>query len=230
MDTDELVKRYNLDLKKLEQEQKKLAEQLEIKDKLDFKLADKFGAITNVFLKNKIISSIIVCNKDYEIIDRAYSFEKLTFPYIAGFRAYRELPAMISAYNKLSERPDVIFISGYGLIHPRLGLVSHFSLAVGVPCIGISDSFDECIVKDADVFKENKKVGKVLVTKPHSRPLCVSPGNLISIETSYELSKKFINLPHKLPEPLHIAHKYAKEIMKELNSNNCVKENSVTEV
>ena len=44
----------------------------------------------------------------------------------------------------------------------------------------------------------------------------VSPGNLISIETAYEFSKKLINLPHKKPEPMHLAGKYAREVRKEL--------------
>ena len=44
----------------------------------------------------------------------------------------------------------------------------------------------------------------------------VSPGNNISIESSYELSKNMIKLPHKKPEPLHLAAKYAKEVRQEL--------------
>jgi len=44
----------------------------------------------------------------------------------------------------------------------------------------------------------------------------ISLGNQISINTCYELCKKFIRLPHKLPEPLHLAGKYGREIKKEL--------------
>ena len=71
-------------------------------------------------------------------------------------------------------------------------------------------------MKKEDILLNGKKVGKVLQEKPGSKPLYISPGNKISIETAYELAKKFIILPHKLPEPLHIAHKYSKEIRKEL--------------
>ena len=44
----------------------------------------------------------------------------------------------------------------------------------------------------------------------------ISPGNLISIKTAYEICKNFIYLPHKKPEPLHLAGKYAREVGKEL--------------
>jgi len=216
MEREELIKKYGINIEKLENEQLELAKKLEIKDKIDFSLADKFGAFFNTFIKNKILSCVIVCSKDYEVLDRAYSFEKTSFPYIAGFRAYRELPAMILAYNKLNEKPDVVFIPGMGITHPKLGLASHFSISADVPSIGVSNSVFGCNEKGDDILKDGKKVGKKLITKPGSRPLCISPGNQISINTSYELCKKFINLPHKMPEPMHLARKYGREVENEL--------------
>lgn len=216
MDREELIKRYDIDIPKLEKGQLKLAKQLKIKDKINFSLADKFGAFFNTFVRSKILSCAIVCNKNYEIVDRAYAFEKVNFPYLAGFRAYRELPAMILAFNKLNERPDVVFVSGMGIAHPRLGLASHFSISAGVPSIGVSNSVFDCEEKREDILKEGKKVGKILVTKQGSRPFYINPGNLISVETAYKLCKEFVNLPHKLPEPIHLARKYGREVEKEL--------------
>ncbi len=216
MNREELIKKYDIDIAKLEKEQLKLAKELEIKDKIDFSLADKFGAISTTFLKNKFLCCIIVCNKDYEIIDRAYVLEKVKFPYLAGFRAYRELPIMVMAFNKLKEKPDVFLVPGQGIIHPRLGLASHFSLSVGVPTIGVSNSIIDCKIKGEDILKKEKKVGKVLISKSGSRPMYISPGNLITVKTSYDLCKGFINLPHKKPEPLHLVGRYARDVGKEL--------------
>ncbi len=221
MDQEELIKRYNLDLPKLEREQIKLAAQLEIKDKIDFSLADKFGAFFTTFIGNKILTCIIVCNRDYEVIDRAYAFEKVAFPYLAGFRAYRELPAMMIAYNKLNERPDVVFVPGFGITHPRLGLSSHFSLSASVPSIGIANSVVDCEINEKpqdgeNIKKKNKVVGKVLQIKPGSSPLYVSPGNLINVDTAFNICKQFVNLPHKFPEPIHLARKYGREVENEL--------------
>jgi deoxyribonuclease V len=216
MEKEELIKKYNIDIKKLEDEQTRLAKQLELKDKIDFSLADRFGAIETIFVKNKILCCIIVCDKNYEILDRAYVFDKVVFPYIAGFRDYRELSSMIEAYAKLNEKPDVVFIQGQGIIHPRLGLASHFSLNAGVPSIGVSNSVINCKIKGEDIFSNEKKTGKVLISKLQSKPMYVSPGNQISLDSAYELCKKFINLPHKLPEPMHLAGKYSREVKKEL--------------
>ncbi len=212
----ELVKKFNIDLKKLEKEQEKLAEQLKIKDSIDFSLADKISAIDNAFFQNNIISACVVVSPEMEIIEQEYFSDKLRFPYISGFRAYRELPSMIEAFNKLEEKPDVVFINGHGISHPRLGMASHFSISCGVPSIGIANSLIVGEVKGEDIVLNGKKVGKVLIGKPGSRPMYVSPGNLISIETAFKLAERFIMLPHKLPEPLHLAHKYSREIIKEM--------------
>lgn len=216
MNVDEIANKYGIDLKKLEQEQKKLAKELKILDSIDFSLIDKIGAIDNSFFKNTIISACILLTPEMEIIDQEYFSDKLKFPYISGFRSYREIPSMVEAFNKLDEKPDVIFVPGHGIAHPRLGLASHFSISTRIPTIGVASSLLEGEVKEDDIIINAKKVGKTLVSKPGSKPMYISPGNLISIKTALEISKKFIRLPHKLPEPLHLAHKYSKEIREEI--------------
>jgi len=214
----ELCEKYNINLEKLKKEQLELAKGLEIKDSLDFSLVERYGAIENLIIKNKIISAMIVCDKDFEIVEEAYFLDTLRFPYIFGFKAYRELPAMSSVFNKIKEKPDVIFIKGNGIANPRLGMASHFSLVTGIPSIGIADDlFDGVEVKKEDIILDKNKVGKIFISRPGSKPMYVSPGNKISIDTSLKLVKDTIVLPHKMPEPLHLARKYAKDIKKELN-------------
>ena len=216
----ELSIKYNLNFDLLEKEQLAFAKKLVLKDLIDLSHISLYGAIEVIFLKNKLLCSIIVCNTEFEIVDKSYVLEKVTFPYFPGFRNYRELPIMISAFEKLHEKPDVFFISGQGIIHPRLGLASHFGLVTGIPTIGVSNSIIDCEIpneKDgAFIFKQGKKVGNILLIKSGSNPLYISPGNNISVESSYELSKKLIKLPHKRPEPIHIAGKYAKKVKEEL--------------
>jgi len=215
----ELSKKYGIDFDKLEKEQTNLFKELIIKDKIDFSLAERFGAVDVIFIKNKILCCFVVCDKNFEIIDRSYILEKVKFPYFPGFRSYRELPSMITAFEKLNEKPDVVFIDGQGIIHPRLGLASHFGLSTVVPTIGVSNSLIDCKAENedgADILKNGKKAGNVLIVKKGSNPLFISPGNNISIKASYNISKNLIRLPHKKPEPMHLASKYAKSVKKEL--------------
>lgn len=218
MEKKELAGRYGIDLNVLEKEQAELAKLLTIKDALDFSCAERIGAIENLIVKNKIISAVIVCDKNFEIIEQEYFLDKLRFPYIHEFKSYREVPSMAAAFHKLKEKPDFILVKGEGKNHLRLGLASHFSIAAGnAPTIGVSDSlFEGNLIEGEKVIMDKKKVGIVLASREGSKPLYICPGNGISIETAYGLVKKMIIYPHKFPEPMHLAHKYAKEIKKEL--------------
>jgi len=213
---EEILAKYKIDLTKLEKEQKTLAKQLVIKDSIDFSKVVKVGGYSNIFFQNKIISGIIILNPAFELVEQKYFSDKIRFPYIPGFRAYRELPAMTSCFYQLDEKPEVVFISGHGISHPRLGLASHFSLLTQVPSIGIADSLLVGEVKGDDVLLNGKVVAKVLQTKVGSKPIYVSPGNLISMKSAVELTRKFVREPHKLPEPLRMSHKYAKDVMREV--------------
>jgi deoxyribonuclease V len=216
MGAKEIAKKFDINLEKLKREQDKLSKMLKIKDSIDFSTIDKIAAIDNAFFKNQIISGCVLVSPDMEILEQEYALEKSTFPYIPGFRTYRELPCMVKAFNNLQTPPDIVLIPGHGIAHIRLGLASHFSLSTKIPSIGIGKSLLQGEVKGQDIFLNNKKVGKVLITKKGSRPLYVSPGDLISINTAHKVCKGLIKPPHKLPEPLHIAHKYSKEIRKEM--------------
>ena len=212
----EIIEKYKIDIKKLEKEQETLAKQLTIKDSIDFSKVEKIGGISNIFYQNKIISACVVLNSEFEIIEQKYAEEKLKFPYIPGFRAYRELPAMVSCFSQIEDVPEVVFVSGHGISHLRLGLASHFSLASNVPTIGVADDLIVGEMKGEDIIFNNKVVGRVLQTKIGGRPIYVSPGNMISLNSACELTRKFVKEPHKLPEPLRLAHKYAREVMKEI--------------
>jgi len=217
MDESELIKKYNIDIEMLKREQLKLAKVLTFKDSQDFSLIDKIGAVETAIIQNKIVSVIVVCDKEFNILEQQYSADKLRFPYLHEFRSYRELPTLIEAFNKLTEKPQVILLRGHGITHPRLGLASHFAIAVNTPVIGVADNlFDIDKVEGDNILKEGKVVGKVLHSKVKSNPLYISVGSGISLNTSYELVKIFIKQPHKLPEPLHLAHKYAKSVADEL--------------
>lgn len=214
---EELAKKYDIDLNKLEDEQKKLAENIHIDDSMEFNVIERVAGVENIFFKNKIISAIVVMNSNFEVLEQQYFSDKVRFPYISGFRAYRELPSMIQCFNLLEEKPSVVFIKGHGIAHPNgLGLASHFSISTGVPAIGIADSLLVGEIRKEDIVLNKKVIGKVLKTKEGGKPLLISPGNLISLKSAVELTKKFTKEPHKFPEPLTAAHKYAREIRKEL--------------
>jgi len=220
MEKEELIQKYGIDVKKLEEEQIKLAKDLEIKE--IFKLNDVkyIGAIETLLVKNQIIAAMIVVDREYEVVEEAYFLDKLRFPYLHGFKSYRELPAMTAAFNKIREKPDIIIINGDGINHSRLGIASHLSLSINVPVIGVEDKlFEGNESKEDEVLMNGKVVGKKLITKEGAKPVFVFPGNQVDVNGSSDFVKNLIVPPHKMPEPLHLVHRYAKDIKKELKIN-----------
>jgi deoxyribonuclease V len=205
-------------IRKFKEGQLKLAKKVVVKDEFDeIKLV---GGVDQAFKDNEVISAVVVCDyKTMKVIERQYSVVKTNVPYIPSYLSYREAPAIIEAVNKLENKPDILLIDGHGIAHPRkIGLASHVGLSLDIPTIGIAKALLVGEVKEGRIIIEESTRGYTLTTKEHANPLFVSPGNKVSLKSSLEIVKNCIRLPHKLPEPLHLAHRYTNKIRKELKN------------
>ena len=152
-----------------------------------------------------------------EVKEKAYTIKKAPVPYMAGFLAYTEGPAISEAYAKLEQKPDVMIFDGNGILHPRrCGLASHIGVLLDIASIGVARHLLVGEVKGNVVYVDKEARAELLITREHSKPIYISPGHKISLKTSVEIVKKCIKFPHKLPEPLHLAHKYSNEIRDKL--------------
>jgi len=209
-----------IDIELLREEQKKLAKLVSMQDAFDFKLSSRFAGVhTEVLDKTKeILATIAVLDEDLECIEDKYAIKKIKFPYIPGYRAYRELPAILVAYDKLEEQPDLIFIEAHGIAHPRgFGLASHLGLSINKPVIGVSKNILIGKEEKDNVVLRNKVIATKIVTHEGSRPLFISVGHMISLKSAVEMVKKCIKQPHKLPEPLVQARKTADRVRQEID-------------
>ena len=74
-----------------------------------------------------------------EVIDQQVARAPTRMPYIPGLLGFRELPALLEALARLERAPDLAFIDGHGIAHPRrLGIAAHFGVATNLPCIGVA--------------------------------------------------------------------------------------------
>jgi deoxyribonuclease V len=94
-------------------------------------------------------------------------------------------------------------------------MASHLGLVLDVQTIGVAKSLMLGKNEDGKILVGNEIRAAEVKTKEHAKPLYVSPGHRISLETSVELVKQCIRLPHKLPEPLHLAHRLAEKLREE---------------
>ncbi len=208
-----------MDLSELKKEQLKLAPKVLLKDGFTSSASLKTIAGTSCIpLGTKLLAAVVVCEfpsmKLREM--KSYLLDN-PLPYRPGFQAYREMPAIIEAYNQLEQEPDLILVSGAGIAHPRrLGIASHLGLALNRPTIGVTESLLCGHVQQGKIIVENEICGFEIKTREYSKPIYASPGHLVSLGGVLNLIPRTIHYPHKLPEPLHLAHKLAKRKAKEL--------------
>ncbi len=200
-----------MDTFKFKKEQERLAKRLSIKD--SFEKISTVGGVACIKKEDKLIASIIVLYFPSLELKEKQSFilsDPLNLP--QEFQSYVQLPAIIEACNKLEQDPDLLLVLGDGINHPRkLGLASHVGLATNIPTIAVTQKKYCGEEKDNKILINGEFRGYTLKTNPHANPLYVAPGNNISLSTTKKLFSQLIKLPHKLPEPLHLAQKRAKK-------------------
>jgi len=201
-----------MDIEKLRKEQSKYAQKVSLKD--TFKKISSIAGAVQVFYGNKIVSGMSTCDSDgFSIREQHYSLGKVSLPYMSGLLFYREGPAILEAFSLLQQKPDILLVQGNGILHPRrCGIASQIGIMLDIPTIGIAKSLALGEVNNGTIYIEKEARGYEVMSRDHARPLYVSPGHHISLQTSIEIIRKSLVYPHKLPEPLHLAARYAKKV------------------
>lgn len=146
-------------------------------------------------------------------VEAATSVVPLTFPYVPGLLAFREVPAIERAWRELGTRPELLLVDGHGIAHPRrCGVASHLGLVLDRPSIGCGKSI---LVGEhgelgrergsrAELVDRGEVVGAALRTRAGVRPLYVSIGHRIDLARALELVLA-CTPRYRLPEPVRRA-------------------------
>ncbi|ULT46462.1 endonuclease V [Niabella defluvii] len=124
------------------------------------------------------------------------------------------MPALLKAWNKLAQKPDIMVLDGQGIAHERrLGIATHFGLLTDTPSIGCAKTRltgtytepEDRIFAQSPLFHKNEHIGTVLRTKLKCKPIFVSPGHKVSIDQSVDIIKNCTR-KYRIPEPTRLAH------------------------
>jgi len=208
-----------MDTFELKKEQLKLAAKIVVRD--GFSTVKTIGAVICQPFGTKLMAIAVVCTfPSSELIEKKTFLLENPLPYKPGYEAYREMPAMIEAYNQLEQEPDLLLVYGTGVLHPRgLGIASHLGLALNKATMGIISTLLFGKVEKGKIIVDGEVKGFEITTRQHANPIYVSPGHLVSVGTVLHIIPQLIQYPHKLPEPLHLAQKMVKKNVKNLRSN-----------
>jgi deoxyribonuclease V len=176
-----------------------------------------------------VYAGIVLFNyPELKIIGQATAISKTKFPYISGLLAFREVPALLEAWDKLTVKPDLMALDGQGIAHERrTGIATHFGLITNTPALGSAKSrltgrYDEPGNHPFDqspMYDKGEVIGIALRSKKNCKPIYISPGHRISMEQSVEVIKNCIR-GYRIPEPTRQAHLLVNKIRIEDGDNN----------
>jgi deoxyribonuclease V len=147
-----------------------------------------------------------------ELLETQVATCQVKIPYIPTLLSFREIPPAIAVIKKLKIQPDVFLVDAQGLAHPyRCGFASHLGLVLGKPTIGAAKSRLIGTPKEMHgetfLVDKNEIIGAVVTTKQGAKPIYVSIGHMVSLETAIKIVKHCAR--SRIPEPLLQAHKLA---------------------
>ncbi len=142
-------------------------------------------------------------------VERQHASASLTFPYIPGLLAFREIPVLLGALQKVKMEPDLIFCDGHGISHPRrFGIACHLGLVLDRPTVGVAKSrlvghYEEPAAASgawSPLMDGDERIGTVLRTRPGTNPVFVSQGHRISLESALEITLATYD-GYRIPKP-----------------------------
>lgn len=147
---------------------------------------------------------------------------EVTFPYIPSFLSFRELPLLLELIERAAkhhESADLIMVDGSGILHPRrAGIATMLGLLVDIPTIGVTkkrlvgnlEHHRLTFGKSQHVSLDGQVLGSAFLPRPSTKkPLYVSPGNRIDVNTASRFVRKCM-LGRSLPEPIYWADKISR--------------------
>jgi len=163
--------------------------------------------------ESAIGAAAVLDYESLELVEQQTATCTVRFPYVPTLLSFREIPAAVACIKKLKRQPDIFLVDGQGLAHPyRCGFASHLGVVLGKPAIGVAKSrlIGKPTVIDGDVFLVDKGqiIGSVVATKEGVKPVYVSVGHLVSLETAVKIVKHCVRRS-RIPEPILQAHKIA---------------------
>ncbi len=157
---------------------------------------------------------------DLAVLESRWASREVHLSYLPGFLAFREGPAILSAFGALGTEPDLLLVDGHGRAHPRrAGIATHLGLLLGIPSIGVAKRILTGSAAEpgpergevSPILDEGEILGMAVRPKEGARPVYVSPGYAMDPETAVKAVLS-TTPDSRLPAPLREAHRISREV------------------
>ncbi|XP_053939416.1 endonuclease V isoform X1 [Cuculus canorus] len=208
----------------------------------DFTGLERVGGVDLSYTKGDdttaCASLVVLSFPALEVLYEDYQMVAVNAPYVSGFLAFREVPFLVEAVQRLQQKeprlkPQVLLVDGNGLLHHRgFGVACHLGVLTDLPCIGVAKNLlqvdglvkDELhreqirsLQKEGDTFPLMGTSGRVLgmalrSCSNSSKPLYISVGHKVCLETAVHLVKSCCK--YRIPEPIRQADIRSREYIR----------------
>ncbi|KAM5307773.1 endonuclease V isoform 2-T2 [Glossophaga mutica] len=170
----------------------------------------RVGGVDVSFVKGDSVracaSLVVLSYPELEVVYEDCRMVSLTAPYLSGFLAFREVPFLVDAIQRLQQKepglmPQVLLVDGNGRLHPRgFGVACHLGVLTDLPCVGVAKKLLQVDGLENDALHKDKAL------RSHERstkPLYVSVGHRVSLDSAVRLTRSCCRF--RVPEPVRQA-------------------------
>ncbi|CAL9361786.1 Endonuclease V [Streptomyces sp. enrichment culture] len=138
-------------------------------------------------------AAVVLDAATLDVVAESTAVGRISFPYVPGLLAFREIPTVLAALEALPRTPGLVVCDGYGLAHPRrFGLASHLGVLTGLPVIGVAKNpftftYEEPAAprgSASPLLAGREEVGRALRTREAVKPVFVSVGHRVSLDNA----------------------------------------------
>lgn len=219
-------------------QQNKLISKLDLNNRVSLNNIRYIAGVDLAYWEENNVEYAVCCivvtdyqSKDKKVVEKKHYKEKISVPYIPGCLAFREIPLVLKTVEQLEQRIDLFIFDGNGYLHPRhMGLATHAGILLNKPSIGIAKTYfkvndvdyvepDNTAFSYTDIIINNEVYGRALRTHSNVKPVFLSVGNQIDINTATEIAKTLVTKESHIPIPTRLADIMTHEKRKEYISN-----------
>ncbi|MEU9056327.1 endonuclease V [Streptomyces sp. NPDC048384] len=168
-------------------------------------------------------AAVVLDAATLDVVAESTAVGRISFPYVPGLLAFREIPTVLAALDALPCPPGLVVCDGYGLAHPRrFGLASHLGVLTGLPTIGVAKNPFTFTYEDpartrgssAPLLAGDEEVGRALRTRTAVKPVFISVGHRVTLPNACAHTLA-LTPEYRLPETTRRADALCRRVLKE---------------
>lgn len=221
----QITQRHSFDLTEQEQRQiqRELRKELVIPSTIS--TPKIVAGIDLAYFDDQAVAVVLAMDYETKEILEIVSHQATVYQqYVPGLLAFRELPVILPAWEKLQTEPDIVFFDGNGILHPdRMGLATHASFFLDKPTVGIAKTYflGEYQMPASKrgsyewIWDNEEIVGAIVRTQTGVKPVYISIGNRINLTSAIQFSLHLVGKESRIPEITRQADIWTRKLRKQ---------------